>query len=145
MGYSPWDHKESNTTEQLTLSLFLMVILYLSFEITVKLFMQQLHHFTFPPAIYEVSISPHPHQHLYTCNFFLFLPFFFFSGHSMRHGDLPQPGIKPMPPAVEAWSLNHWTTREVPTLVNFCVFGNIHTNGCEVMPHCGFEFHFLND
>ncbi|CAM9420314.1 unnamed protein product [Rangifer tarandus platyrhynchus] len=24
-----------------------------------------------------------------------------------------QPGIKPMPPAVEAWSLNHWTTREV--------------------------------
>ena len=25
----------------------------------------------------------------------------------------PQPGIEPMPPAVEAWSLNHWTTREV--------------------------------
>ena len=22
------------------------------------------------------------------------------------------PGIKPMPPALEAWSLNHWTTRE---------------------------------
>ena len=22
---------------------------------------------------------------------------------------VPQPGIKPMPPAVEAWSLNHWT------------------------------------
>ena len=34
-------------------------------------------------------------------------------------GDLPQPGIKPMAPAVEAWSLNPWTTREVPTLVNF--------------------------
>ena len=27
---------------------------------------------------------------------------------------VPQPGIKPMPPAVEVWSLNHWTTREVP-------------------------------
>ena len=26
----------------------------------------------------------------------------------------PQPGIEPMPPAVEAWSLNHWITREVP-------------------------------
>ena len=24
----------------------------------------------------------------------------------------PPPGINPMPPAVEAWSLNHWTARE---------------------------------
>ena len=27
---------------------------------------------------------------------------------------LPWPGIEPMPPAVEAWSLNHWTTTEFP-------------------------------
>ena len=27
---------------------------------------------------------------------------------------IPQPGIKPLPPALEACSLNHWTTREVP-------------------------------
>ena len=27
---------------------------------------------------------------------------------------VPQPGIESMPPAVGAWSLNHWTTREVP-------------------------------
>ena len=26
---------------------------------------------------------------------------------------VPGPGIEPLPPAVEAWSLNHWTTREV--------------------------------
>ena len=26
----------------------------------------------------------------------------------------PQPGIKPVPPAVEAQSPNHWTAREVP-------------------------------
>ena len=26
----------------------------------------------------------------------------------------PRPGIEPMPPAVEAWSLNHWTNREAP-------------------------------
>ena len=26
---------------------------------------------------------------------------------------IPQPGIKPMPSAVEVQSLNHWTTREV--------------------------------
>ena len=25
-----------------------------------------------------------------------------------------QPGIKPGPPALGAWSLTHWTTREVP-------------------------------
>ena len=29
---------------------------------------------------------------------------------------VPQPGIKPMPPAVEVQSLNHWTSREVPLL-----------------------------
>ena len=28
---------------------------------------------------------------------------------------VPQPGIKPASPAVEAWSLKNWTTREVPT------------------------------
>ena len=27
---------------------------------------------------------------------------------------VPQPEIGPVPLAVEAWSLNHWTTREVP-------------------------------
>ena len=29
-------------------------------------------------------------------------------------GDLPDPGIKPGPPALGAWILSHWTTREVP-------------------------------
>ena len=28
---------------------------------------------------------------------------------------VPWPGIEPGPPAVGAWSLNHWTTREVPS------------------------------
>ena len=27
--------------------------------------------------------------------------------------DLSSPGIEPMAPAVEVWSLNHWTPREV--------------------------------
>ena len=31
---------------------------------------------------------------------------------------VPWPGIEPMTPALEAWSLNHWTPREVPTV--FC-------------------------
>ena len=29
---------------------------------------------------------------------------------------VPQTGIEPKPPALEAQSLNHWTTREVPLL-----------------------------
>ena len=39
--------------------------------------------------------------------------FFFFATH---HAGIlvPQPGIKPMPPAVEVWSPNHWTAREFP-------------------------------
>ena len=28
---------------------------------------------------------------------------------------LPPPGIKPVPPALEAWSLNHWRAKKVPT------------------------------
>ena len=28
----------------------------------------------------------------------------------------PWPGIEPGPPALGAWSLSHWTTREVPSL-----------------------------
>ena len=27
---------------------------------------------------------------------------------------IPQPGIEPRPPALGAWSLSRWTTREVP-------------------------------
>ena len=32
---------------------------------------------------------------------------------------LPQPGIEPTPPALEVQSLNHWTTREVPSAEEF--------------------------
>ena len=30
-----------------------------------------------------------------------------------------QPGIEPMPPEMEAWSLSHWTAREVPVNMYF--------------------------
>ena len=32
---------------------------------------------------------------------------------------VPWPGIKPGPPTLRVWSLNHWTTREVPNLSCF--------------------------
>ena len=34
---------------------------------------------------------------------------------------VPQPGIEPTPPAVEAQSLHHWTTREVPRRLCFLI------------------------
>ena len=36
---------------------------------------------------------------------------------------VPQPGIESSPPSVEADSLNHWTTREFPTLIFFFQWG----------------------
>ena len=43
--------------------------------------------------------------------------FFFFWLHQVECGILvPQPGIKPVPPAVEVQSSKHWTTKEVPEL-----------------------------
>ena len=47
--------------------------------------------------------------------FFLDILFYLAALHGMQ--DLvPQPGIKPMPPAVEAQSHNHWNSREVTTM-----------------------------
>ena len=42
--------------------------------------------------------------------------FFFFNWLNLTAcGNLvPQPGIKPEPPALEAQSFNHWATREAP-------------------------------
>ena len=31
---------------------------------------------------------------------------------------IPWSGVEPLPPAVEAWSLNHWTTKVVPCLTD---------------------------
>ena len=50
-----------------------------------------------------------------------FLPvlffFFFSSSCSSCAISVPQPGIRPAPWALEMWSLNCWTTREVPMLI----------------------------
>ena len=48
------------------------------------------------------------------------LPLFFFWPRPLTFGILvPQPGVKPRPPAVKAWSPNHWTTREFPI---YCLY-----------------------
>ena len=38
---------------------------------------------------------------------------FFFQPHSVAYGIIiTQPGLELMPPALETWSLSHWTARE---------------------------------
>ena len=43
----------------------------------------------------------------------LFFPFFFWPRCAAYAISVSQPGIKPTPPALDACSLNQWTTREV--------------------------------
>ena len=53
-----------------------------------------------------------------------FLPFFFFFFLAVPFGNLvPQPRIKPMSLALEAWGPNHWTAREVPESCYFFILG----------------------
>ena len=57
------------------------------------------------------SLPPSSHSlvKLFVCLFLVFWP------HHAACGILvPLPGIEPVPPAVKVWSLNHWTTREIP-------------------------------
>ena len=47
--------------------------------------------------------------------YFIFLIFIYLAALGLSYGmwDLvPQPGIKPRPPALRAWSLSHWTNRK---------------------------------
>ena len=51
---------------------------------------------------------------------------FFFRPCQVACGTLvPLPGIEPVPPAVEAQSLNHWTTREVPPCLHPCLIHHL--------------------
>ena len=62
------------------------------------------------------------------CLGFILVAFFFFNiyylaapGLSCSMWDLvPWPGVASRPPALGAWSLSHWTTREVPFVAFYC-------------------------
>ena len=56
--------------------------------------------------------------HLYK-NYFNF--FYFWSCYMACGILVPHSGIKPVPPALEAWSLNHWITRKAPNLWYFVI------------------------
>ena len=53
----------------------------------------------------------------------VFCCFLSFFDHTTWHVGSPWPGIEPMTPTVEAWRLNHWTTREVPIFqLSYCYY-----------------------
>ena len=60
--------------------------------------------------VYTYTVYIHIHIHIY-----LNLSLFLATPHSMRIL-ITQPGIESVPPAVEAWSLNRWVTREDPVI-----------------------------
>lgn len=76
--------------------------------------------FTWRTIIYLIN------PQLLNINLFLFsLSSFFLASPLLGRwsGDLPQTGIKPVPPVTEVWSLNHWTAREVlPYLKKYIYF-----------------------
>ena len=47
------------------------------------------------------------------------MPTFFLATLCGREILVLPPGIEPVPPAVEAQSLNHWTSKEVPNMSTF--------------------------
>ena len=87
-GYYPWGCKESGTTEQLH---------FLSFFFP---FINTSQRFEFGVGFLFVFC--------FFCCFFCFWPSCKACGIL-----IPWPGIKPVPPASEVQSLNHWTTRKV--------------------------------
>ena len=56
------------------------------------------------------SIPTKDSRHLWFC-------FSFWPSRTACEILVPQKGIKPMPPALEAQSLNHWTAREVQSFL----------------------------
>ena len=60
---------------------------------------------------------------------------------------VPGPGIQPVPPALEAWSLNHWTTSEVLGAISDRAFFVLDDEtaccmfllGCPLKGHSGSE------
>ena len=66
----------------------------------------------------QVICCENNRKYIFTKSCLLF--FFFFWPRRAACGILvPRPGIEPMPPALRAWSLNHWTASEVPSQLFF--------------------------
>ena len=76
------------------------------------IFFWELGSFLFHSSLYSQHLAKGS-----SCRRCSLLFFYFFCLHRVACGILvPRPGMEPVPPAVEAWSLNRWATGEVPLL-----------------------------
>ena len=90
-----------------------------------------------PSAIGWQLLPGRMNSWLFGVHQFFFKSFNFF-GHKACRILLPQPEIEPTPPALEAWSLNPWITKEVPfgvsviqTLSHVWLFTTPWTTACQ--------------
>ena len=106
--YSPWDHKWSGTTEQIHFHFH-------HYFQTGSIFKQCSWSVFWAKIYYEYFWN-----FIIYSYFFKFLFWFFLWLHGMTCGILVPPlGIELELPALETWSLNLWTTRDVPYYSSF--------------------------
>ena len=55
--------------------------------------------------------------------------------------DPPRPGLEPVSPALAG----RFSTTAPPGKPTCCIFDDGHSDGCEVVSHCGFDLHFPDD
>ena len=79
----------------------------------ILLLMEQLHSPRAPFPLWALGLA-WTFSAFCVCVYIVFVFNFFWLYHATCGILVPRPGIEPGPPAVEAWSPNHWTAREVP-------------------------------
>ena len=110
------------TVHRQVLPLTLLVQPYISWDSSILIWVAIGHSFSLICSIPIIRI-----YHIFVIHYmsdghsgFISKSFFFLGGpchhHEARRILVPRPGVEPMPYAMEAWSLNHWTAREVPYL-----------------------------
>ena len=60
-----------------------------------------------------LTLASIAHHSAYLVSICFVVVFFWVACHAACRILVPRPGNKPLPSAVEVWSLNHWTTKEV--------------------------------
>ena len=71
---------------------------------------------------------------------YLFIYLFTWPHHEECRILVPWPGIEPLPPVLEAQSLNHWTTKEVPrtSILDYTQLRNKHLM-CKSLTWCNYH------
>ena len=88
----------------------------------------------FPRIIHAIACI----SNSFLFNNFIYLPIF---GGVAYRILVPWPGSEPVPPALETWSLNHWSTREAPVIHFFLLTNNIPLYGYILFTHTSVHAH----